>query len=802
MTGVQTCALPICGSASLAAGAATLTLTDLAAGPRTLRWMRADTGATHDAGVIVHAGGDLALTAPWSGVDVVAYLKNHDAVKLVLDTDFRTDVDDPGTLAMVHGLADLGHVDLIGVVATTAGSNVVRAIDAVNTHRGRPDIPIALIASSLASGGDDPYAPAIGNPAVYPNDQTNAGAPDSTAYYRATLHAAADHSIHIAVVGGQNAIRALMRSEANHNGDGIPFTGMELIQAKLAGLTIMGGRFNSTSYEESNIKRGIAAAQDVAAAWPTPIVYVGWEVGTGVGTGAALTNPAVNPVARAYEIFWGSGGAGNIGNRDSWDQTATLYAVAGLTYGGQALWNLSAPHDITFGGSGKTIIVPNPDSTRYYLIKQMPDAGIAAIISDLMTAAPGAPPPPPPPPPPPDPPSSTDAIAHYTFDETAGTADPGNPIVNRGVGGASLNLSDTGGPDGRNNTGAGGYGATGLAGFGTAFDVLASGDGTRHAASGGSSVGGGLTTAAAVPQSALQGADGAFTYEALIRIAGTAEEQTILSHDGSSTRGFLFRVTGGKLSLYTGAAEATATIPTSGAHAFAAGQWFHVAVAYTGAGGVAGNLRFYWTALAATPAPTEANLVGTATLAADLAAGATNLLGVGTTTRSPFRFELGGLIDDVRISGVAHAPSSFAIFAPPAPVTTDTSGDGIPDAWAIAHGLDPEIDNRLGDADGDGIPNLLEYALGLDPNVADPAALPAPSVENDFLTLTITRNPDAADLLFTPEVSADLVTWESAEDQVVVVEDTPTTLRVRDAQPVSTSARRFMRLRVEPASTL
>ena len=54
-------------------------------------------------------------------------------------------------------------------------------------------------------------------------------------------------------------------------------------------------------------------------------------------------------------------------------------------------------------------------------------------------------------------------------------------------------------------------------------------------------------------------------------------------------------------------------------------------------------------------------------------------------------------------------------------VGTDTDGDGMPDAWEIAHGLNPTnpADANL-DSDGDGFSNLQEYLAGTDP--ANPAS--------------------------------------------------------------------------------
>lgn len=41
--------------------------------------------------------------------------------------------------------------------------------------------------------------------------------------------------------------------------------------------------------------------------------------------------------------------------------------------------------------------------------------------------------------------------------------------------------------------------------------------------------------------------------------------------------------------------------------------------------------------------------------------------------------------------------------------TIDTDGDRLDDGYEVAHGLNPLIDDRYGDADGDGYPNLAEY---------------------------------------------------------------------------------------------
>lgn len=563
----------------------------------------------------------LCLTAP---------LRAQGAVPVIVDTDMESDVDDIGAMAMVHALADAGEIDLLGVMVCAKNPWSTLCADRINTYFGRGNLPLGQL---KGPGVDRTSAYARQVAEEFPGNLASASdATDAVDQYRALLAAQEDGSVVILSIGYTTNLRDLLASGADAHS---PLSGLELVTQKVSTWVCMGGKFPSG--REANIRWDTAASIEVIPAWPTQIIFAGWEIGN-MDTGSqVLTLPATSPVRRAYQLF------DRIPHK-SWDQVAVLYAARGLDDGPSAAhWELSPPGLIVIDPTdGSNTWTADAEGKQRYLIQKSADSEIAREIDALMLHTPTA-----------DgsaeavtPENDLNLIASYHFEEQ-----PGNAIINYGSGGAVLNLTNTGGANGRNN-GGGGYGAEAYPGAGKAFNIPDSGDGTVHASK--SATGGGLLTSGNVLQSALQGETGAFTYEALIRISSTTSEQDIIAHDGldNSARGFLFRVKAGSLALYPGSgmAEVSATIPTSGTHAFVANEWFHVAVSYNGSEGVAGNVKFYWTR--AGQENGAANRIATATLAADLRGDVSNPLGIGTTTRDAFRFELDGTVDEVRLSGV------------------------------------------------------------------------------------------------------------------------------------------------------
>jgi autotransporter-associated beta strand protein len=162
-----------------------------------------------------------------------------------------------------------------------------------------------------------------------------------------------------------------------------------------------------------------------------------------------------------------------------------------------------------------------------------------------------------------------------------------------------------------------------------------------------------------------------FTLEALIQPTTTAGNQEILCTDNSAAsitnRGFQFRISSGVLQLqFIGGPSTTAvsgTIPTTGPHAFVAGQWYHVACTYDGT-----TARLYWTLL--NPSIGAAQQINSAAATFGATHGAIQgPLVIGNENKGASAERFIGSIDEVRISSVARAANQMQFFSPLVTIT-------------------------------------------------------------------------------------------------------------------------------------
>ncbi len=102
------------------------------------------------------------------------------------------------------------------------------------------------------------------------------------------------------------------------------------------------------------------------------------------------------------------------------------------------------------------------------------------------------------------------------------------------------------------------------------------------------------------------------------------------------------------------------------------------------------------------------------------------------------------------------------------------------------------------DADGDGIANVLEFISGTSPTLRSPSPFVTSLADvsgSRYLQISVPRRSDRPASV-TVQVSGDLVSWDSDQENTVQVSSTNSLLVVRDLNPISPSnPRRFIRVK-------
>ncbi len=298
-------------------------------------------------------------------------------VRVIIDTDFAPDVDDAGALGVLHALADAGEVEILAVMVSDGGEAPSdRAIDAINTFYGRPDIPIGVVAGA-APAGPSAYVNELAN--GFPNDV--AQPPSATDLYRQILSEQPDASVTILSIGYLTNLEALLSSPPDAASAS---PGDRLVEQKVVRWVAMGGTYpDSIAHPlgaEFNFEEDVTAAINSVTDWPTPAVFAGWELGDIVLTGATLQTdtPPENPVREAYLLF--NGGQAH----RSWDLIATLAAVRGTA----GLFEVCTGRNV-IGQGGSNRWEDDGENRQGYLRLTVPAADVATVLDALLTAPPG-----------------------------------------------------------------------------------------------------------------------------------------------------------------------------------------------------------------------------------------------------------------------------------------------------------------------------------------------------------------------------------------------------------------------------
>jgi hypothetical protein len=261
-------------------------------------------------------------------------------------------------------------------------------VDGINTFYGRPEIPIGVVRPGgveeqsvylkLAEATYDD--PAFAGRERYPHKlRSGSEAPDAVTVLRKALAGAEDGSVVVVQVGFSTNLARLLDSPADATS---PLDGKALVAKKVKLLELMAGAFKpidgNAAYGEYNVVKDRAAAAKLAEAWPTEMIWSGFEIGI------ALPYPSQSiledfrdvphhPVAESYKIL-----SPPPQDRPSWDLTSVLDGVLGE----RGYFERSEPGRVTVTDTGATTFTPDPQGKHRYLILE--DAAARARVIEAL----------------------------------------------------------------------------------------------------------------------------------------------------------------------------------------------------------------------------------------------------------------------------------------------------------------------------------------------------------------------------------------------------------------------------------
>jgi len=302
-------------------------------------------------------------------------------VPVIFDTDMGNDIDDALALAMLHSLTSRGECRLIGVTLTNANLSAVPYVRMIDKFYGRGALPVGAALKNVKDGDHDNYLSAAlkSAPAAYREADSHAAAEPAVMVLRRLL-AASTEKVIIVQVGFSTNLAALLDSKADAVS---PMNGMELARTKVALLSAMAGNF-AQAKPEYNVKLDIGAARTVFERWPTPVVFSGWEIGSGLLYPASsierdFTYADWHPVAVSYRAY-----SKMPYNRPTWDLTAVLAAVRTS----RPYFGTSEKGKVHVDENGTTLFTAGDGDRQYLLL----DAAQRARVLEALTLLASEPP--------------------------------------------------------------------------------------------------------------------------------------------------------------------------------------------------------------------------------------------------------------------------------------------------------------------------------------------------------------------------------------------------------------------------
>ena len=291
--------------------------------------------------------------------------------RFIVGTDWWTDCDDAVAMRLLIRARARGEIDISGIVINAAMEHSVTSLDGFLTLEGCEDIDIAIDRTAGDFGGRPPYQARLAPFAK--RYRSNADAEDGVCAYRRML-AEAREPVEIIEIGYLSTVAAVLKS----GGDDLSeLSGIELFATRVKRLWVMAGKWDKDGERENNFarnERSRVAAEEFCRLCPSPVTFLGWEVGRDVLTGGRL--------AEADHLHKALVDHGSAAGRSSWDPMLVLLALIGdADAAGYGLVRGIATVDRI---DGKNHFSPSEDGRHAYVIRRHEPSYYAEIIDSMI----------------------------------------------------------------------------------------------------------------------------------------------------------------------------------------------------------------------------------------------------------------------------------------------------------------------------------------------------------------------------------------------------------------------------------
>jgi len=303
---------------------------------------------------------------------------------IIWEDDCSSDICAP-TLATAARLQSRGEATLLAVAGSTSNDYSEGALFGYLKYYKLSTVPIGAF-KGTSGDNTSAYTQTISDTFGKGPGDTRANYTDCVTVYRTALADATYRSVALVETGIPTCTVGLLNSPADSIS---PLTGAQLIQQKVKLLSIMGGKYpTSSGTAEFNFSQDSADMHTLVTTWTTqngypPIYFTGFDSGTGVLAGPPSSPPdTVNPVLKEYHLL-------GLASREQWDALAMLFAVRGLSFGGTTYFTDNGDGTMSVdASSGNDTWSATPSSGHHYLTNADSTADLSSVFNGFLAEIP------------------------------------------------------------------------------------------------------------------------------------------------------------------------------------------------------------------------------------------------------------------------------------------------------------------------------------------------------------------------------------------------------------------------------